>query len=206
MSPSKNLVCLLAAAALSLGVTHGLSASQSPKIAPWGVNLDYIDRDQKPGQDFFTYANGGWLKTATIPPDRPAAGAGLEISIQNEGRLKEIVADLHARPNLTPEETKLRDFYDAFMDEAQIEAQGLKPAAKDLEGAYAQINEIGRATGRPQQAADEVSALRGQVRAALKSVSASGRTLSPYTERISRRWSSSLNPLWKSQRLNRLYR
>src|SRR4051812_5197137 len=131
MSPSKFLLSLLAVAFLSLPLSHDLSASP-PKIGPWGVNLDYIDRDQKPGQDFFTYANGGWLKTATIPPDRPAAGAGLEISIQNEGRLKEIVADLHARPSLTPEETKLRDFYDAFMDEAQIEAQGLKPAAKDL--------------------------------------------------------------------------
>ena len=58
----------------------------------------------------------------------------------------------------------------------------VEPAAKDLDGAYAQINEIGRATGRPQQAADEVSALRGQVRAALKSVSAGGRTLSVYHE------------------------
>jgi predicted metalloendopeptidase len=126
MSHSKSLISLLAMAALSLG------ASSPPHVAPWGVNLDYIDRDLKPGQDFFTYANGGWLKTATIPPDRPAAGVGMELSIQNEGRLKEIVADLHTRTDLTPEETKLRDFYDAFTDENQIEAQGLKPAAKDL--------------------------------------------------------------------------
>ena len=126
MSPSKSLVSLLAVAALSLG------ASSPPQVAPWGVNLDYIDRDQKPGQDFFTYANGGWLKTATIPPDRPAAGVGLELTIQNDGRLKEIIADLHSRTNLTAEETKLRDYYDAFTDENQIEAQGLKPAAKDL--------------------------------------------------------------------------
>jgi len=126
MNPSKSLVSLLAVAALSLG------ASSPPHVGPWGVNLDYIDRDQKPGQDFFTYANGGWLKTATIPPDRPAAGVGLELTLQNDGRLKAIVADLHARTNLSPEETKLRDYYDAFSDESQIEAQGMKPAAKDL--------------------------------------------------------------------------
>lgn len=126
MNPSKSLVSLLAVAALSLG------ASSPPHVAPWGINLDYIDRDQKPGQDFFTYANGGWLKTATIPPDRPAAGVGLELTVQNDARLKEIVADLHTRADLTPEETKLRDFYDAFTDSNQIEAQGLKPAAKDL--------------------------------------------------------------------------
>src|SRR6185295_4523601 len=125
MSPSTKFVSLLAVFALSL-------ASTPPRVAPWGVNLDYIDRDAKPGDDFFTYANGGWLKTAEIPPDRPAAGAGLEMTKQNDERLRAIVADLHTRTDLTAEETKLRDFYDAFMDEKQIEAAGLKPAAKDL--------------------------------------------------------------------------
>src|SRR6266850_5706434 len=126
MSRPRSLVALLAFAALSL-------ASTAPRVAPWGVYLDYIDRDAKPGDDFFTYANGAWLKTAQIPPDRPSAGVGLELTKQNDERLKTIVAELHTRKDLTPEEVKLRDFYDAFMDQSQIDAGGLKPAAKDLD-------------------------------------------------------------------------
>src|SRR5689334_18455054 len=85
----------------------------SPAIRPWGLNLTYIDRSVKPGDDFYAYANGGWLKTAEIPADRGAAGAGLEVTLQNDARLKAIVADLHGRADLTEENRKLRDLYDA---------------------------------------------------------------------------------------------
>ena len=148
MKPSHALLALGMLATLSLGAS-------SPQIAPWGVNLDYIDRDQKPGQDFYEFANGGWLKTATIPRDRPAAGAGLEITLLNDKRLKEIIADLHARTDLTAEETKLRDLYDAFTDEAKIDTQGLKPAQKDL-GAIAAARtpeDLARLMGTPGFAA-----------------------------------------------------
>ena len=110
----------------------GSQASAAPDVPPWGIHLDYIDRSVKPGDDFFKYANGGWLKTAEIAPDRPAAGTGFEMVIRNEGRLKEIVAGLHSRTDLTVEEKKLRDLYDAYMDEGQIEWRGMKPAEKDL--------------------------------------------------------------------------
>ena len=144
MSHPRRLAVLLAFAALSL-------ASTAPRVAPWGVYLDYIDRDAKPGDDFFTYANGAWLKTAQIPPDRPSAGVGLELTLQNDERLKTIVAELHTRKDLSPEETKLRDFYDAFMDQSQIEATGLKPAAKDLDAIAAARTpeDLARLVGTP---------------------------------------------------------
>jgi putative endopeptidase len=66
--------------AISFGIAALLvssPASAAPDVPPWGVNLAYIDRSGNPGDDFYVYANGGWLKTAQIPPDRPGAGAGL---------------------------------------------------------------------------------------------------------------------------------
>jgi putative endopeptidase len=121
--------------AISLGIAALLvssPASAAPDVPPWGVNLAYIDRSGNPGDDFYVYANGGWLKTAQIPPDRPGAGAGHEMGLRNEERMKAVIADLHARPGLTPEERKLRDLYDAFTDRKGIDAAGLKPAARDL--------------------------------------------------------------------------
>ncbi len=105
----------------------------SPAVPPWGVDLSYIDKSVAPGQDFFVYANGGWLKTAEIPADRTYAGVNLEINKQNEAKLQDIVSDLHKKTSLTDEERKLRDFYDAVVDVAAIEAAGLSHAQGDLD-------------------------------------------------------------------------
>ena len=115
-----------------VSVPIGTPTVNKPQIAPWGVYLDYIDASVKPGEDFFAHANGAWLKTVQIPPDRPSAGSGFEVSKQNEERMKEIVVGLKAGADPGSEEGKLRDLHDAFMDEKQIAANGLKPASKDL--------------------------------------------------------------------------
>src|SRR5580658_1385846 len=72
-------------------------AADGPQFPPWGVTLDYIDQGVAPGEDFFRYGNGGWLKTATIPPDRQVAGVNLELDKGNETKLKDIIASLLAK-------------------------------------------------------------------------------------------------------------
>jgi predicted metalloendopeptidase len=94
-----------------------------------------MDPGIKPGDDFFQYTNGGWLKSAIIPSDRSFAGVDLELNKENEARLKGIVAGLAGRPDtaLSAEEKKLRDLYNAFEDTAAIEQAGLSPVQADLD-------------------------------------------------------------------------
>ena len=122
------------AAALA-GVATAAIAANAPVFGPWGLSLDYIDGSVKPGDDFFRYSNGGWLKTATIPADRTVAGVNLELDKGNEEKLKTIVAELEAKPEsqLDPEARKLRDLYDAFEDVKAIDAAGLTPIKADLD-------------------------------------------------------------------------
>ncbi|HUO90164.1 MAG TPA: M13 family metallopeptidase [Rhizomicrobium sp.] len=124
-----------------------------PQVKPWGVELSYIDRSVRPGDDFFAYANGLWVKHSTIPADRTYAGVNLELDLQNEARLKGLVAELAQTPDdkLTPEGRKLRDLYNAFMDTKQIEANGLKPAEKDLASIahYRTLSDVAAAIGDP---------------------------------------------------------
>jgi predicted metalloendopeptidase len=103
----------------------------------------------KPGDDFFVYSNNGWLKAATIPADRTYAGVNLEIDTQNEQRLKDIVTELSTRKDLSPEETKLRDFYNAFVDQKAIDSAGLKPAQADLAriSSLATLSDVAAAMG-----------------------------------------------------------
>jgi putative endopeptidase len=140
----------------SLAATMAVATSNQPAVPPWGVDLSFIDKSVTPGGDFFLYANGTWYKHNTIPADRSYSGVNLELNLQNEARLKGIVADLHTRKNLNVEETKLRDFYDAYTDQKQIEANGMKPATADL-AAIASLKtpaDVARAMGTPALSLD----------------------------------------------------
>ena len=117
-----------------LMATGVLAAGAGPAVPPWGVDLSYMDSAVKPGNDYFSFANGGWVKTAVIPPDRSYAGVNLELNKQNEARLQGIINSLVATPEaqLDANGVKLRNLYEAFTDLSQIEANGLKPASADL--------------------------------------------------------------------------
>jgi putative endopeptidase len=103
-----------------------------PAFGDWGVDLAGMDRSVKPGDDFFRYVNGTWLDKAVIPADRAGTGSFLDLSILSESRVQDIVADLEKEQTLTPTEEKVRDLYQSFVDTAQVDGLGLKPAQKDL--------------------------------------------------------------------------
>ena len=145
-----TLLALLAIGAVALATTTD-PAPAAPQVPPWGVNLGYLDTSVKPGDDFYAYANGGWLKTAQIPADRSAAGSWLEIIVRNDERLRTIVSELHAGGELDAERRKLRDLYDAYMDTTTIESGGLTPARPDLDriASIASLEDVARAIGNP---------------------------------------------------------
>jgi putative endopeptidase len=143
-------ILLLGAAVAAMGAA---SLAAAPAVKPWGVELSYVDKGVKPGDDFFLYANGNWVKHSTIPADRTYAGVNLELDLQNDAKLKSLVDGLAKTPDshLTPEGRKLRDLYNAYMDTRQIEANGLKPASADLAKikAYKSLSDVAAAVGDP---------------------------------------------------------
>ncbi|MES2293487.1 MAG: M13 family metallopeptidase [Pseudomonadota bacterium] len=127
--PALLTASLLGAPALAADAPH------KPQFGSFGVDLSSMDKSVKPGENFFLYVNGKWLKTATIPPDRSQTGSFQDLQILSEQRMRTIVGELEKKPydQLSDEEKKLRDLYDAFEDAAAIEANGLKPIQKDLD-------------------------------------------------------------------------
>ena len=109
--------------------------ADKPKFGDFGVDLSAMDKSVKPGDNFFLYTNGNWLKAAVIPPDRSQTGSFQDLQILSEQRMRAIVDELEKKPyaGLTTEQKKLRDLYDAYEDRAAIEANGLKPVQKDLD-------------------------------------------------------------------------
>lgn len=142
---------------LTLGVSSALYAAEPaprPQFGSWGVDLTSLDPSVRPGDNFFEYVNGTWLKTAQIPADRSSTGSFQDLQILSEQRLHSIVDELEARPyqSLTEEERKLRDLYEAFEDTAQIEQRGLDPVRGDLSylAGLTTLDEVARAMASPR--------------------------------------------------------
>jgi predicted metalloendopeptidase len=113
--------------AAGLALVPALLAGPAPGEAP-GIDLAGLDRSVQPGADFFAYANGTWLATAEIPADRPGYGAGALVAERTQKWTAEIIAEAAKAP-AGSEARKVADYHASFLDEATIEARGLRPLA-----------------------------------------------------------------------------
>jgi len=98
-----------------------------------------IDTAVKPGDDFFQYANGAWLRKNPIPAAYSSWGIGRVVQEELRERLKKINEDaLKENAAKGTSSQKIGDFYYSGMDTVNIEKQGLKP----LIGELAKIDEV----------------------------------------------------------------
>ncbi len=97
-------------------------------VVAQGAGGGDIDPSVKPGDDFYRYANGSWIKALT-----PNDSADMR-SLLN-GRTRERVRAIIEQAAATPEGgigRKVGDYYASFMDTNGIEAKGLTPIAGDM--------------------------------------------------------------------------
>jgi hypothetical protein len=81
-SRNKNLflasatVCALVVLSLSVlcARAYAPANADAPAKTVHGIVVANIDRSVQPGDDFFHYANGEWIKKTVIPPDRAGVG------------------------------------------------------------------------------------------------------------------------------------
>ena len=125
-------------------------AAPKPRYGTFGFDSAGMDTSVAPGDDFFEYANGTWVKNNPIPADKARYGMFNTLDDLSRERTKNIIDEQAKDPN-----SRIGNAYASFMDEAAIEAKGLSPlqpwinqimAAKtkaDLVRVYAQGEELG---------------------------------------------------------------
>lgn len=93
------------------------------------LNPSNIDSSIKPNENFYLYANGGWLKRNPIPPEYSSWGSFTELYDRNMIQLHGIVDSAAAEKNAPKgSDTQLvGDFFYSGMDTNTVEAQGAKP-------------------------------------------------------------------------------
>ena len=118
------------------------SSGQSAGSA--GIDLAGIDKSVEPGDDFFAFANGNWVKSTEIPADRSTWGAGEMVTEVTGKRTADLIAE--ASKSQAPkgsDAAKVGDYYASYMDEDGIESKGLAP----LEPMLREVAAISDASG-----------------------------------------------------------
>src|ERR1700744_5241866 len=91
------------------------------------VDLSSIDKSVKPGDDFYAYANGAWLKRTTIPADQASWGSFNILFQETQKRTRALIENAGKGAASGSEGAKIGDFYASFMDEKGIDAKGVAP-------------------------------------------------------------------------------
>jgi putative endopeptidase len=132
------LMALSSAFSLQAQTETPIQTSQSSSQVgqnPPPLDLTNMDTSVKPQDDFYLYANGGWLKRNPVPPEYSRWGSFTELEDKNTKALHKIAdkaANTHIDSNAAPELQKVGDYYASGMDEKAIEASRTKPLEDEL--------------------------------------------------------------------------
>lgn len=99
------------------------------------INKDYMDLLVNPGDDFYRYANGNWIKNNQIPDDRSSYGSFDIVRKETDKNVRTLLEEV--AKNTTAEKgsiaQKIRDFYVTGMDSAKTEEMGISPLREELD-------------------------------------------------------------------------
>ncbi|HZJ64998.1 MAG TPA: M13 family metallopeptidase [Kofleriaceae bacterium] len=131
MTPNAYMLCLtvLAACAPAQPEVRAISSASGST----GIDLAGMDTSVAPGNDFYGYANGGWIKSHEIPPDRSSYGTGTMVQELTAKRTAELIAEAAKDAAPGSDARKIGDYYTTYLDEAAIAARGLAPLKPALE-------------------------------------------------------------------------
>lgn len=108
-----------------------------------------MDRSVQPGDGFFDYVNGTWVRNTEIPADRSSYSSFTTLSEQAQKDTRTILENAAADSATNGDSRKIGDYYAAFMDEVGIEARGVTPVQPELDAiaALADKQALSRAFG-----------------------------------------------------------
>jgi putative endopeptidase len=126
------IACQIAFTLIAIPAAQG-QGSDSAKPASHGIVPANMDRTVKPGDNFYEYANGGWIKKTEIPPDRSRIGVFSTLADLSNERTRSLIEEAaKAKGSANSDSGKVAALYNSYMDEATIEKKGAEPLRAHL--------------------------------------------------------------------------
>src|SRR3954462_13280743 len=120
----RNTLAILFVAAVSFTATVPLLAQDAREA---------MDTSIKPGDDFYRYANGGWLRSATIPAGEKSYDDRTVLRDRTSQRVRSLMQQAAASGSSHGSlAQKVGDYYASFLDQQSIQTKGFAPLASDL--------------------------------------------------------------------------
>lgn len=124
----KSLFVILAAAALVMAARQ----PATERAARPDILVANLDTTVNPTNDFFDYANGGWVRNNPIPADESSWGIDRLVQKELYDRLLHINEEARAKNEKTGVTQQIGDFWYAGMDTVSIEKSGIEPLRDEL--------------------------------------------------------------------------
>ncbi len=109
------------------------SFSSSAPVSHNAFAQDEMDVSIKAGDDFYRYANGGWLKTVAIPAGASSYDTRAMVNARAAEQVRDLIQQAAAVRTAKASVTqKVGDYYSSFMDQPGIESKGFAPLADEM--------------------------------------------------------------------------
>lgn len=145
-----NLIRALLPALLCVLAAPTPSSAQTAPAPTHGISITKMDTTVRPGDNFYLFANGGYMAHTKLPPDRALLNVFSLLDDLSSKRIASIIEDT-AKSNAPAgsDQRKIADLYHSYMDEAAIESHGLAALKPRLDAitAIKTQRELARALG-----------------------------------------------------------
>ena len=98
-----------------------------------GIDTSWMDKSVVPGDDFFGYADGSWVKNTPIPADRSRIGGFYIADLQREKNTRELFDNIIKSNPTNGTDALIANYYNAYLNTDAIDKAGLAPAKGDLD-------------------------------------------------------------------------
>lgn len=113
---------------LKLFLAALLLASTTVGAQNMGIDKADMDLGVKPGNDFYEYAAGGWLKSHPLDAEHSTNGAFVDLEEMNQKRIQGLIEEYASKRN--PEGSlgqKIGSLYNLYMDSVRRNREGIMP-------------------------------------------------------------------------------
>ncbi|WP_395375286.1 M13 family metallopeptidase [Marinicella sp. W31] len=126
------LILLLTSCAVNK--TAPLSLIDEPaKYGDWGIETEFFSQSVKPGDDFYTYVNAGWLSDTTLPEGLSQLSAFNQLARETRAQTNKIIQQTPNYKGQTNMHKRVANLLRSYIDQGLREQLGLEPIQADIE-------------------------------------------------------------------------